>query len=459
MEFDYIIIGSGAVGSSLAYQLSKNNKSLALVDIAKTKKPKIKRRYKAPFIDKCTKSYTHSISNVFGGNTELWASKIYLMTKGEIKDWPIEYDELLSHSMQLAKELNINHDELYNHDDIDDSAFFHRAKRSDLGNIFEYFQLSQRKNITCFEQSTLVDVELNNKNSLIKSIKINQKSFKSKKLKVRKAIIFAAGGLGNLCLYKIIIDKVFKKKDRFNYFPIVDHPHISIGKINVKSIARLNRFKNVEDCILVNGKKNKYAFQISPIYLGDKFFRRLEQSFGEEKYSDLILFFIRNFEKFFSRFKRYILIILRKIHRHNTGSLEVWFEEPVNFRSKVSFSKKKWFNGNVQKLDINYKFQKPNYKILKSELDLYTNNKLYDFYEDQLNEENIYTGLKPSCSTPLKSSPENGELNKNCNVKGINNLFMLGTNVYPSVGVTNPTWTLMVLAFRLSKFLKSNFEN
>ena len=47
MEFDYIIIGSGAVGSSLAYQLSKNNKSLALVDIAKTKKPKIKRRYKA----------------------------------------------------------------------------------------------------------------------------------------------------------------------------------------------------------------------------------------------------------------------------------------------------------------------------------------------------------------------------------------------------------------------------
>ena len=40
---------------------------------------------------------------------------------------------------------------------------------------------------------------------------------------------------------------------------------------------------------------------------------------------------------------------------------------------------------------------------------------------DQLNENNIYTGLKPSCSTPLKSDPLKGELSVDCNVKGINN--------------------------------------
>ena len=48
------------------------------------------------------------------------------------------------------------------------------------------------------------------------------------------------------------------------------------------------------------------------------------------------------------------------------------------------------------------------------------------FYDDQLNEENIYTGLKPSCSTPLKSSPENGELNENCNIDEIKKI--LSTN-------------------------------
>ena len=106
MEFDYVIIGSGAVGSTIAFQLSKNSAlSIAIVDIAKSTKPKIKRKYKAPFINNCSRSYTHSISNVFGGNTELWASKIYLMTKGEIECWPIKYDELLEYPISLANDL------------------------------------------------------------------------------------------------------------------------------------------------------------------------------------------------------------------------------------------------------------------------------------------------------------------------------------------------------------------
>ena len=201
MEFDYVIIGSGAVGSTLAFQLSKNSElSIAIVDIAKSIKPKIKRKYKAPFINNCSRSYTHSISNVFGGNTELWASKIYLMTKGEIEGWPIKYDELLENSISLANDLNIKHDELFNHDFIDERAFFHRAKRSSLGNLFEYFDLKNKKNITCFDQSTLIDFEFNRNKSLIENILISKEFSNQKKLKIKKALIFSAGGLGNLCL-------------------------------------------------------------------------------------------------------------------------------------------------------------------------------------------------------------------------------------------------------------------
>ena len=208
--------------------------------------------------------------------------------------------------------------------------------------------------------------------------------------------------------YKQIIDKVLENGEKLYKFPIVDHPHISIGKINVNSLPRLNRFKDVEDCIMIDGKTNKYAFQISPLYLGDKFFRRLEQRFGQERKSYIILFFLRNFERFFSRFKRYFYILIGKIHRHNTGSIEIWLEEPVDYNSTVTFSNKKWFKGKLNKLNIDYSYKKPNYFNLKSELDLYTNNNLYDFHENQLDENNIYTGLKPSCSTPLKSDPFKG---------------------------------------------------
>ena len=68
MEFDYVIFGSGAAGSTLSNELSKDNKStIAIIDIGKTRKPNKKRQFKAPFLNQCTRSYTHSISGVFGG--------------------------------------------------------------------------------------------------------------------------------------------------------------------------------------------------------------------------------------------------------------------------------------------------------------------------------------------------------------------------------------------------------
>ena len=53
----------------------------------------------------------------------------------------------------------------------------------------------------------------------------------------------------------------------------------------------------------------------------------------------------------------------------------------------------------------------------------------------------------------MKSKPIKGEVSSDCNIIGIKNLFMIGTNIYPTVGVTNPTWTLMVLSKRLSKII------
>ena len=123
MEFDYVIVGSGAAGSTLSNELSKDNKStIAIIDIGKTRKPNKKRQFKAPFLNKCTRSYTHSISGVFGGNTELWSSKIYLLTKGEISRWPISYKDLLENSKDLAHELEIDHNQLCFHEPIDENA-------------------------------------------------------------------------------------------------------------------------------------------------------------------------------------------------------------------------------------------------------------------------------------------------------------------------------------------------
>ena len=98
-----------------------------------------------------------------------------MLTKGEISSWPISYKDLLENSKDLAQELEIDHKELCFHEPIDEDAFYHRAKRSTLGNLFDYFQLFKKENITCYEESTLVDLEYNNDLKRINYIYIQDK--------------------------------------------------------------------------------------------------------------------------------------------------------------------------------------------------------------------------------------------------------------------------------------------
>ena len=56
----------------------------------------------------------------------------------------------------------------------------------------------------------------------------------------------------------------------------------------------------------------------------------------------------------------------------------------------------------------------------------------------------------------MKKSYELGAVDKDLSVYGIKNLFTVGSHVFPQNGVTNPTWTIMTLAYRLAINLSQN---
>ena len=85
-----------------------------------------------------------------------------------------------------------------------------------------------------------------------------------------------------------------------------------------------------------------------------------------------------------------------------------------------------------------------------------TDNKVRRINKNSFKRKNMLVGLHPSCSTPIKKDAKLGELDTNLQIKGFTNLFMVGTNVFPSNGVTNPTWTLMVLSRKLAHYLEKN---
>jgi choline dehydrogenase-like flavoprotein len=57
------------------------------------------------------------------------------------------------------------------------------------------------------------------------------------------------------------------------------------------------------------------------------------------------------------------------------------------------------------------------------------------------------------CTTRMSESPSTGVVDRNCRVHGIANLYMGGSSVFASAGLSNPTYTIVQLALRLADHL------
>ena len=71
----------------------------------------------------------------------------------------------------------------------------------------------------------------------------------------------------------------------------------------------------------------------------------------------------------------------------------------------------------------------------------------------------VWGGCHHSGTTRMSETPEHGVVDKNCRVHTVDNLYVAGSSVYPTVGRVNPTLTLVALALRLADHLKSTLKS
>jgi choline dehydrogenase-like flavoprotein len=57
-------------------------------------------------------------------------------------------------------------------------------------------------------------------------------------------------------------------------------------------------------------------------------------------------------------------------------------------------------------------------------------------------------------ATRMGDDPQSSVVDKNCQVHGINNLFIASCSVFPTSSQANPTLTITAMAIRLADFLK-----
>ena len=61
-------------------------------------------------------------------------------------------------------------------------------------------------------------------------------------------------------------------------------------------------------------------------------------------------------------------------------------------------------------------------------------------------------------TTRMHVDPKKGVVDQNCQVHGINNLFIAGSSVFPTYGYSPPTLTIIALALRLADHVKKHFS-
>ena len=61
-------------------------------------------------------------------------------------------------------------------------------------------------------------------------------------------------------------------------------------------------------------------------------------------------------------------------------------------------------------------------------------------------------------TTRMSESLQNGVVDKNCKVHTVDNLYVVGSSVFPTAGFVNPTLTILALTIRLADHLKTRLQ-
>ena len=458
MKFDFLVIGSGPAGSVISDVLSKKGYSIAIIDRASNDKPNKANHYFCPYIEKSPKSYTPVFSNEIGGNGILWHSKIYLLSKEELENhnWHIKYNELKLYSDLLSKKLKTSNSLITKF--IKKSTDIYRySYRASFRNIFEYLKIKKNKKIKVFKEFS--PVKLNLKNNKVKSVIIRNIKKIEKKIYINHDLIFCCGGLGNP---HILLNLLNKKNNNLGKF-LSDHPHVNLGKIRSSEIQFFKKILKPNIKLNLKIKTHEAAL----ILKNKKYFCGVQVDYKLDPTRQLIRFFIkiknlklRLILNFFSFFVKKINGLVHMFgfffNRYYKYSFEFFFSQNPNYVNKLYLTDK-FDKFGLRKANIKWDLQKDDLKnytklLKKSSFDK-------GFFIKTENFQKIFNkhglvGLHPSCTTKIGINKKNGVVDKNLKVFGYENIYVVGSSVFPNNGYTNPTWTIMTLALRLAERLK-----
>ena len=280
-------------------------------------------------------------------------------------------------------------------------------------------------------------------------------------------MILCAGGIGNPHLVLNLVPNNNNNTGKF----LSDHPHVNIHKISS------NEFFNYEKILKPNIKNNikgisekEKSIEVAAVYQAKNIFAGIQLDYKKDPMRYLRRFFLKIPSNIVRKFLNIFSYILTKLNgffvklgllfgNYYQYSFEFFFSQSQNINNKVFLDEKSIDKFGLKKVNISWNIslndQQKYDEIINSSLGkngfLQKNKMEYNFIKNFM--KSGLAGLHPSCTTMMGNDKDKHVVDKNLKIHGIQNIFICGSSVFPINGVTNPTWTIMTLANRLSKHL------
>lgn len=464
--FDLCIVGGGPAGITLASDLIQKKPKLKICLIESgnlTRESSFKNKYLKNFtelkhINKIINPVEDNRLFLFGGTTNHWGGwcrpldfEDFNTRLGYSKNyWPLNKTEIDKYANQSKKTL-----ELKNTFDLDPTQISFdeiQKKNFDLEeinfdfsnqNVFydKYKELKKKININLnlIAYKFIIDEEKN----YIRNLECINSLDKEKKMISAKYFVIAAGAIETTRF--LLNNNNFYKQNYFNKSGLLgkgfnDHPHFPVG--DFVSFKNFHKDKNIF-------LKNNFNFQLKNQILNSSL-RLIKDNSIRNK-------LIRNFKNLFLKLDKKILY---------TGSIYCISEMEVRDINKIVLSKDRRDDFGIPQIDFHFSFSDRDLDTIKiPAINMAKFLTYYNFGRVRLKDWIIDKNINPffegsnwvghhMSTTRIGEEQNLGIVDKNLKLFNLKNGYILSSSVFPTGGASNPTFTIVSLAHRMSDYFE-----
>ena len=433
--YDYIIIGSGPAAVTLYKKLiikNKLNKNILIIEEGNFNKHYFKKVF-----SKNIKIKLKSRSFSLGGTSNIWSNVSSYFEEFEMmqrwkksprNSWPIKQKTLLQEYKKLNKEYKF---------------FFNRLKKKKFNIPFQtrpFIASAKPLNFRKLINFKEIDLLFNCKIESINEIENFAKAYScdNKFEFTAKKIIICCGGIESVNLIQnSLLQKKIKKIQNKKYIGkfFMDHPKFNLGylKYPKTEIIKKLELKKSRNLIYYQGISLKKNLQIKNKLLNS--YVRFEKS------NSKIIKFLEILN---------IPILKRYLEKRSIFRIRLFCEMMPNMNNSIELKNGKTY--------VNLKLNKIDYKTIEL---LFTYIKNYfskkPDQENKFNIKNINDRIEDAShhmgGLRFEQNKNLSIVDKNLKIKGLKNIYVCSSAIFPTSGSVNPTITICALSNRLGEYL------